>query len=206
MKTDHLKAVLSDNTAEKTDPRTRYTQSIIKSVFFELIRQKPVSRITVSEICTKAGINRGTFYRYYMDVYDLAEQIQESALDHIKEMLDNSEKVSFETQFADVLRMIRDDHNLFYLVMSHSVEGISATLKDRKNDPFLTKVFLLSYEHFFFPLEKNDGDKARLLSYICGGTAAMITYWLNTQTQESPEEIAALIGQYAQTLIRYQEN
>lgn len=68
----------------KTDPRARYTQSIIRDAFFEIARKKPLSKITVSEICAIAGINRGTFYRYYMDVYDLSDQLVQEGLDHLE--------------------------------------------------------------------------------------------------------------------------
>ena len=52
------------------DRRIKYTKKIIKDCFFELLSEKDINKITVSELCNKADINRATFYRYYIDIYD----------------------------------------------------------------------------------------------------------------------------------------
>ena len=46
----------------KQDRRTRYTRQTIKDTFLELLNQKSFTKITVTEICKNAEINRGTFY------------------------------------------------------------------------------------------------------------------------------------------------
>ena len=46
----------------KQDRRTRYTRQTIKDTFLELLKQKSFTKITVTEICKNAEINRGTFY------------------------------------------------------------------------------------------------------------------------------------------------
>ena len=53
------------------DRRIKYTKKIIKETFINLLEKKDLNKITVSEICKIADINRSTFYRYYLDVYDL---------------------------------------------------------------------------------------------------------------------------------------
>ena len=58
------------------DRRTKYTQKVIKETFINLLEEKEITKITVSEICKIADINRATFYRYYLDVYDLLSNIQ----------------------------------------------------------------------------------------------------------------------------------
>ena len=63
------------------DRRVKYTKKIIKECFFDLLNEKEINKITVSELCTKADINRATFYRYYIDIYDLLEKIQEEFIE-----------------------------------------------------------------------------------------------------------------------------
>lgn len=55
------------------DARVRYTRMITEQSFLELLKQKPVSKITVTELCELAQINRATFYKHYLDVQDLME-------------------------------------------------------------------------------------------------------------------------------------
>ena len=59
------------------DARVRYSKMIIQSNFVSLLKQKPMNKITVKELCEMADINRATFYKYYMDFYDLMEKIEE---------------------------------------------------------------------------------------------------------------------------------
>ena len=55
---------------QKTDRRTRYTCQTIKDILLEELKTKPYSKITVTEICKKAEMNRGTFYLHYYDIDD----------------------------------------------------------------------------------------------------------------------------------------
>ena len=66
------------------DRRTKYTKKVIKDTFLNLLEKKDISNITVTEICDISDINRGTFYRYYMDVYDLLKNIEQEFIEEIK--------------------------------------------------------------------------------------------------------------------------
>ena len=55
------------------DRRVKYTKKVIKDTFIDLLSEKDINKVTVSEICKIADINRATFYRYYLDVFDLLE-------------------------------------------------------------------------------------------------------------------------------------
>ena len=55
----------------KTDARIRYTQRILKESFLTLLKQKPVNKITVKEVCEIAELNRATFYAHYSDCFAL---------------------------------------------------------------------------------------------------------------------------------------
>ena len=44
----------------KTDARVRYTVHMIQNIFLELLKEKPIAKITVKEICERAEINRST--------------------------------------------------------------------------------------------------------------------------------------------------
>ena len=60
---------------KKQDRRTRYTRQTIKDTFLELLKQKSFTKITVTEICKNAEINRGTFYLHYYDIHDVLSDI-----------------------------------------------------------------------------------------------------------------------------------
>ena len=47
----------------KSDARVRYTHRVLKESFLSLLREKPVNKITVKEVCELAELNRATFYQ-----------------------------------------------------------------------------------------------------------------------------------------------
>ena len=47
---------------KKTDRRVKYTKQAIRDSFLKLLSEKPIEKISVTEICREAEINRGTFY------------------------------------------------------------------------------------------------------------------------------------------------
>ena len=70
----------------KTDVRTIYTKNRIKKIFLELMKKKSFGKITVTELCKYAEINRGTFYLHYMDLYDVLDELEDELLkDDIQE-------------------------------------------------------------------------------------------------------------------------
>lgn len=73
----------------KTDRRTTYTKQIIKSTFLRLLERKSYPKITVTEICRLAEINRGTFYLHYYDVADVLDDILTEMLQDTSAVIDH---------------------------------------------------------------------------------------------------------------------
>lgn len=65
----------------KSDARVRYTQRVIKEAFLTLLREKPVNKITVKEVCELAELNRATFYSHYSDCFALMKNIEQELLE-----------------------------------------------------------------------------------------------------------------------------
>lgn len=59
----------------RTDLRVIKTKANIKNTFIELLLKKDFTQITIQNILDQALINRSTFYKHYLDKYDLAEQL-----------------------------------------------------------------------------------------------------------------------------------
>ncbi len=69
--------------AEKTkkeDRRIRYTKQVIKDTLLKLLEKNQFAKITVTELCRRAEINRGTFYLHYYDMNDVLDDILDDML------------------------------------------------------------------------------------------------------------------------------
>ena len=53
------------------DPRVRRTQHSLREAFLELVLEQGFEAVRVSEVITRAGVNRATFYRHYRSKRDL---------------------------------------------------------------------------------------------------------------------------------------
>ena len=60
---------------KREDRRTQYSKRVIREALYELMQEKPLNKITVTEICALADVNRSTFYAYYTDIFNLHESI-----------------------------------------------------------------------------------------------------------------------------------
>ena len=75
------------------DKRVQKSKSSIINTFLEMRAKKPLEKITVTELCKKAEINKSTFYVHYRDIYDLSEQLETEVIDSILESISHPERI-----------------------------------------------------------------------------------------------------------------
>ena len=92
----------------KSDARARYTEHILKESLLAILREKPVNRITVKEVCERAEINRATFYAHYRDCFDLEDQIEEELLEAFSKALSQAED-NVGSHIEAIYGMIREN-------------------------------------------------------------------------------------------------
>ena len=82
----------------------QYTKELIRDEFIKTLNEKPLSKITVTNIVDKCDINRNTFYYYYQDIYAILSEIFEtelqSAIDEYNDTLSWEEGFLVATKFA----------------------------------------------------------------------------------------------------------
>lgn len=133
----------------KMDRRTRYTRQTIRDTLLELMREKGFRRVTVTEVCKRAEINRGTFYLHYLDLSDvlddiLTELMSETtcALDHV--LCPNRQCTTYP--FCD---KIRSSERYQVLFLDDSVtENLLRKLSDCCKEDYVT--YLMSHSLLTF--------------------------------------------------------
>ena len=53
------------------------SRRMIRKAFLELIREKELEKVTVTEIVKRADLNRSTFYAHYPDIRGVVDELQE---------------------------------------------------------------------------------------------------------------------------------
>lgn len=62
--------------AVKNNRRMIITKKFLKDYLLELMQTKPISKITIKEICDLSDMSRSTFYLHYHDQSALLEDIE----------------------------------------------------------------------------------------------------------------------------------
>lgn len=97
----------------------------MKEALLELLAEKPMAKISVTDICKVADVNRSTFYAYYQEIPELLREIEDEVLSHIPIALDPAQIVTNE-QFIGELEKFFDyakaNGNTFRVLMFRSEE------------------------------------------------------------------------------------
>ncbi len=83
--------------SEKKEYRSAVrSRKFIRQAFMDLLKEKQFEKITVTDIVSRADINRSTFYAHYADIKSLLDEIQ-------REIIERSVAVVKETDFLELL-------------------------------------------------------------------------------------------------------
>ena len=63
--------------------RVRMTKKMIWQAFFELLENKSPDKITVTELCRQADVNRSTFYTYYDGIDAMIREGEEYVIERL---------------------------------------------------------------------------------------------------------------------------
>ena len=170
------------------DRRTTYTKKIIRETFLNLMEEKDISKITVTEICEEADINRATFYKYYLDIYDLLEQIEDELYKELEKILNKSiGNVTLKEVILGIIETIGANKDICKIILG-----------EHGNKDFLLKILYLVRENCFSIWKKDfetlyEDDFDYLFTYTANGSIALIQFWIKNDCIESNLEITNLI-------------
>ena len=174
------------------DRRVKYTKKVIKDTFLSLLEKKDITSISVKELCDIADVNRGTFYRYYEDIYDLLKKIEEEFIEEIRESnsMVHMSNHSIYTFTKEILDIFENNKKLVRVLFNAD-----------SNIYFLDDVLEVAYEKCIGNWESNiDSDDYNELEnsvvFIFNGALGVINYWVKNDFSISSDLLAKYIEKY----------
>lgn len=176
---------------KKEDRRVRYTKKAIKDSFLELFEEKPLKKISVTEICNKADINRGTFYSHYSDPYDLKACLEEEFLDSIKaKMKEYSNDGQEAVPTALALRILKEDKELCRVFTGPNGDFEALVrIVGSQSSSYMQEMF-----RSVGTLAPENAACLRLMMASC--ITSIVKYWFDTDMELEPEFIAESIEKF----------
>lgn len=89
----------------KQDQKTLNTKKALAASLKKFMKQKPLSKITVSQLISDCNVNRKTFYYHFEDIYDLLKwTLEEEAIEVVKQydlLVDYQEVITFVMDYVE---------------------------------------------------------------------------------------------------------
>ncbi|MGM9522626.1 MAG: TetR/AcrR family transcriptional regulator [Oscillospiraceae bacterium] len=169
----------------KEDQRVRLSKQMLRNALISLLKEKPINKISVREICDMAEINRTTFYKYYGSQYDLLADIENNVLDTLSEGIKGGDPA--EKMLPGLLKFIDENTELCRLLLNNNIDPEFP--KKLLNMPAIKEQLLDITQNEAF-----SGYGDYMYEFLVLGGYSIIAKWLNSEKRESPEELAEFIN------------
>lgn len=166
----------------KGNRRTLYSKKVIIDAFLLLLQEKNINKITVTEICKEADINRGTFYSHYSDPFDLMRSIEEDMIEKMMSTINHSGDKSL----YGILNLILNNKEFFKII-----------LNEKSSSRVLNTILNSTYESTIAEKRQLPNANETLLEYYfiysAGGTIEAIRKWINDDMKIPLEKFVQMI-------------
>ena len=171
---------------KRTEITAQTKQNIIDG-FWDLYCEKRIEKITVKEITNRAGYNRGTFYEYFTDVYDVLDVIENSLIPSLHELPPVSTPTGTIGMPIDVFLNIWEQNAKYYSILFGD-KGDPAFASKLKNS--IKPIIMKALE------DKSNIDKRELdyiLEYTLSAMVGVMSYWFRKEDALSRDDLFRLI-------------
>ena len=105
------------------DRRALKTRKAIRDALAQLLTEKELHKVTVQEITEIAEINRGTFYKHYLDIYDLYDKTENEILVDLGLMVLELQELPSDQFFKHLIDYIDENRTVFIMIFSPNTTG-----------------------------------------------------------------------------------
>ena len=175
---------------KKEDRRVRRTKKLLTQALTELLQKKQVNEITVKELTDLADMNRGTFYMYYKDIFDMLEKIEDELFQKLDVIAQTHEHGDPTQQvkpiLLDLFRFIEENQEMCRVLLSPNgdmnfLHRLYEAIRKRSLEIWKDQMGSLGEKEFDYRY-----------SFVIFGCAGMIRAWVNRNCQETDMQMAEL--------------
>ncbi|MHA8137979.1 TetR/AcrR family transcriptional regulator [Lactobacillaceae bacterium Scapto_B20] len=177
--------------------QTTRTKMAIVNAFMDLLNQNALNKIKIGDITELAGIDRGTFYRYFKNKQALIQDCEATLIDKINathhhllsEHSDDDEFAGLSNQINELLRIV--DHNMKMIDAFLNKTGSTSfqrTLAQLFNQQIMTG---LAYGN----VNQIDAkQKAMIANYASSAIIGTIKFWARNYDTYSRHDVVQFLN------------
>lgn len=178
---------------EKAEYRSaKRSKRMIQEAFVELMQEKEIKKITVTDIITRADLNRGTFYAHYKNTEELLQQIESEI---INKMLDFLREFHHNNFFHNPLPILKKVEN--YIQDNKDFLRILVATKGSER-------FLLRLNRIFVEYLENNQEIPKSIKekpdffirghFLAGGIINTYQAWLSGDLNKPLNEVSQVVS------------
>ncbi|MBQ2712467.1 MAG: TetR/AcrR family transcriptional regulator C-terminal domain-containing protein [Clostridia bacterium] len=172
------------------------TKKAIVQQFKQLMQEKPFEKISVSDITTRCGINRLTFYYYFQDKYELVNYIYYTEV-HLS-MLENFHALEdWSPCFCQLLTSILKEKAFYRNAFAVKGENVFTDYIFSLTKSTLIYIF----GTFFTSTIKTKEEVEFTADFFACGIVGAIARWATDGMQESPQLMTSRLGMMVKSLL-----
>ncbi|MHC1772202.1 MAG: TetR/AcrR family transcriptional regulator [Flexilinea sp.] len=172
----------------KVDRRVKYTRMVLRQSLLELMKEQPINKITTTDICKHADINRNTFYTHYSSPDDLLTQIENELFAEIKQSVERSLKAEMiSSLLLEIFQAITENGDLCKILFSEFGDKV-----------FLKRIMYIAHDRCLTEWSAMAPGVAisqleMAYTFTANGCVGIIESWIQGGLTENPQEIAHFI-------------
>ena len=185
--------------ASECDPRIARSRAALREAFIELVEERGLDAVSVGDICSRAGLNRGTFYNHFTDKENLLATWEDEVLEGLGAVLGKLKTLNLREIAAcsvmkrplpvlvELFDYLRSEGAFLHAVLGPGGDArFGIKLREALGGKFVRSLLHARYR------DDNSPFVRYYISFYSGAYLGVIGEWISSGMEESSEDMALI--------------
>lgn len=185
--------------AAERDPRIARSRAALREAFITLVEERGIDGFSVGDLCTSAGLNRGTFYNHFRDKESLLASFEDEVIEGLGGVLAKFQSIKLRELAAcslthrplpmlvELYDYLREEGPFLHAMLGPGGDArFGMRLREAVCDRFVRSLLHERYQ--------NDPSAFTryYISFYSGAYLGVISEWIDSGMTETSEEMALI--------------
>ena len=173
------------------------SRKLINEALADLLTEKPLDKITVTDVVKRADINRGTFYAHYKDIPDVVDHLIHQTFATIREAMISQRNTpdNIGTTLLSAIQSILEEDLSFYKKILNST---ASAIMQEQLVSFVAD-FMLDNKEQFYSGSREEYQIA--IRFCAGGLSNLYRDWFSGKLSCSLSELTKTGDAFIQRIV-----
>lgn len=164
------------------------SRKLINDALADLLTEKPLDKITVTDVVKRADINRGTFYAHYKDIPDVVDHLIQNTFSKIRDAMmaqEHDPANPGQTFLTTIQAILEADLDFYRKIMNSSAFSVM-----QEQLVSIVTEFMLEHKDRFYPGSQEEYQIA--IRFCAGGLSNLYRDWFSGKLTCSLNELTQI--------------